>query len=482
MPILPELGVGITYFPDVEPLLDVPGLLDVVEVEPQTLWQETGLADAPYRVHRGVLDALANLPCNKLVHSVGVPVGGSVRPEPSQLSLLRKTIDRLQAPWASEHLSFNRTPEHSTGFFLPPRQTQAGVVAATESIRILQEAFAVPVAVETGVNYLRPREDEMGDGEFVRAVAESADCGILLDLHNVFANGLNGRQPMDAFFDELPLDRVWEVHIAGGFELEGYWVDAHSGAIPDELLIAAENLIAQLPNLKAIIFEIFPSFLPLVGLDLVRGQLETIRGLWEARGTKSEAASKPRTRSRLRDLSPSPQAWERALGSLVVGRSPGDALEEDLASDPGVGLINRMACEFRASMVVNVYRLTSRLLMLSLGPDTFRTILEDYWSQWPPQLYASAEAEGFIGYLVDLDLAVPHLAAVIRYERALAATLMDGEARVVSFSQDPFPVLRSLAEAKLPDIGSQDGDFEIEITPGELFEQGFVVGSPGRQH
>ena len=46
-----------------------------------------------------------------------------MRPDPGQLALLRATVERLNSPWASDHLSFNSTPEFRTGFFLPPRQT-----------------------------------------------------------------------------------------------------------------------------------------------------------------------------------------------------------------------------------------------------------------------------------------------------------------------------------------------------------------------
>ena len=63
------------------------------------------------------------------------------------------------------------------------------------------------------------------------AVAECADCGILLDLHNLFANGVNGRQSVEEFIAQLPLERVWEIHVAGGVELDGYWLDAHSGGV-----------------------------------------------------------------------------------------------------------------------------------------------------------------------------------------------------------------------------------------------------------
>jgi uncharacterized protein (UPF0276 family) len=66
----------------------------------------------------------------------------------------------------------------------------------------------LPLAVETGVNYLRPRSDEIPDGEFVRALAETADCGILLDRHHVYCNQMNGRQTVEQFVGQIPLERV----------------------------------------------------------------------------------------------------------------------------------------------------------------------------------------------------------------------------------------------------------------------------------
>jgi uncharacterized protein len=62
-----------------------------------------------------------------------------------------------------------------------------------EAVQRLRNELGVPLAVETGVNYLRPRRDELPDGEFMAALAEDADCGILLDLHNVYCNERNGR-------------------------------------------------------------------------------------------------------------------------------------------------------------------------------------------------------------------------------------------------------------------------------------------------
>ena len=323
----------------------------------------------------------------------------------------------------SDHLSFNQTPEFATGFFLPPRQTIAGVSTVTRSIRDLQESLSVPVVVETGVNYLRPRSDELRDGNFVRRVSEAADCGLLLDLHNVFTNALNGRQPLDAFLDDLPLERVWEVHLAGGMELDGFWLDAHSGAIPDALYSVAEQLIPRLPNLGAIIFEIFPSFVPVVGLDLVEEQIDRLHALWRRRAplvTQPSVAqslpivvSSPGVSVASQDAE-MPDTWERALGSLVIGRSSNGDLLRELGADPGVKLIAGLIFEFRASMVVGTLRLTSRLLLLALGQTAFLNNSARLLPEDPAAVVRiSLQAEAFDRYIRELHLEVPHLAKVL---------------------------------------------------------------------
>jgi uncharacterized protein len=465
-----RVGVGITYSAALEDLLhDAPGLFDALEIEPQTFWTKRRHGRQRFRVAEDVLEHLERLPGRKLIHSVGIPVGGTVPPDAEQLALLGEMAKSFGSPWLSDHLSFNQTPEFATGFFLPPRQTRKGVNAVVGSIRALQEALDVPVAVETGVNYLRPRPDELPDGAFVAEVTETADCGLLLDMHNVFTNALNGRQPVDEFLDTIPIERVWEVHLAGGMELDGFWLDAHSGAIPDPLYAICESLLPRLPNLSAIVFEIFPSFVPLVGLDLIRAQVERLHVLWNLRSAGTPPAQ--RTPITLQGETAdgqdfvTPEAWERALGALVIGHKEGAPTVDGLADDPGVRLIEGLIHEFRASMIVGVLRLTSRLLMLALGARAFRMILEDFWRATPPQLYASLEADAFATHMRGLDLGVPHLTEVLAFEEAVTATLTDDTPRVVKFGFEPLPLLRALAAGRLPDEPPRPGLFEIEITP-----------------
>src|SRR5579885_3584491 len=296
---LPEVGVGLTWTFGLESVVEAnAGLIDVLEVEPHSLWRRNTVDSsnaAAVEVDQSSLAALQQRSVAKLVHSVNFPVGGTIAPSCAELEPLGVLVHDLGAVWISEHLAFCRTEDESgrwnTGTLLPPRQTRAGVETAAHSIRAFARCMSSPVAVEAGANYLRPRPDDLPDGEFVAHVAEAADCGILLDLHNAWTNDRNGRQSIGDFIEQLPLERVWEVHLSGGHFHRGYWLDSHSGTIPLDLLELASRIVPRLPNLKALVFELAPSSLCRIGEAGVRMQLEALHRLWDRRNTASVSAA-----------------------------------------------------------------------------------------------------------------------------------------------------------------------------------------------
>ena len=474
----PSAGVGVSWTAALDPVLQQhPDLIDWVEFEPQTTWQ-VAAPDAPPRAPGVVLEHLQRLPGRKLVHSVAAPVGGATRPTTRHLALLREAVRALDAPWASEHLSFNASHGVCTGFFMPPRQTDAQVRVIADNIQRLQDALEVPVAIENGTSYLRPRSDEMPDGEFIARVAEAAGCGLLLDLHNAYANAVNGRQPLADFISALPLDRVWEIHLAGGMERDGFWLDSHSGPVPPQLWTLVRTLPRRLPALKAVIFEIFPTFLPELGTAIVVDELRRMRA-WIAEETIAAppAPTMPSPALTLRHIPaepPMPQlgdGWESALTALVTGQPvqaadpETTAIRQSLAGEAGVPLVQDLVFSFRASMVVQVLRLSTRLLLCSVGPAVFRRMLADTFEHHPPQLFASLEAQAFADQVASRGWRVPYLSDMLRYELALTQTLMDGQRRVVGFAFEPMPLLRALTDGRLPEEAPQAGQFEIELLP-----------------
>ena len=468
---VPELGIGLTYHPILDRVLEKhTGLIQVLEIEPQTHWLQPNLFENTYVIDEVVLQKLQQLPFHKLMHGIGFPVGGSRLPDAIEYPLHRTMIEALNVPWMSEHLNFNKAccngREFVTNYMLPPLQTSAGVQAAVQTIKSMQSSVPVPIAVETGVNYLRTIPGQINDGRFMREVVEKADCGILLDLHNILTNQINGRQSMEDFLGEIPLERVVELHVAGGKMRGNFYIDAHCGPIPDNLFEVAAQLIPTLPNLGAVIFEIFPDYLEGNGAGFVAKDLEQLNRIWDRRKQKRGELKKrvlpPAQPVEMTPMSTiTPAEWEDTLAALVTGQQV-DCPWDELNDDPAIDLIKDLIQTFRASMVSESYRYTARLLMIYLGVEEYENLLANYWMGSTPEPFASTEGANFISYIQRSKIEVVGLQEIIAFEKAYMATLMDGKERVVNFPFDPLSFMKALAEGRKPHQ-LYEGNYELVV-------------------
>ena len=468
------LGVGMVHWPALEPLYRERGCgLSVLEFEPQESWtQATGPGGgAPaYVIGADRLAAIAALPQRKIVHSVALPVGGSVRIGGEQATLVASVARALDAAWASEHLSFNAFDAggavFQTGFLMPPRQTPASVQLAAHNIREFGATLGVPFAFETGVNYLKPQSDELTDGRFFAAVAETADCGILLDLHNLWANERNGREPVASVLGELPLERVWEIHLAGGQMFGEYYLDAHSDGIAPELLDIAAQLIPRLRNLGAIVFEILPEHIDGLGLDGVRAQIAEMHALWRLRPpeeihvmrTPEVAMPLPRELDAIR-------SYECGLANLAHGRA---TAEGRFADDPGIPVYRTLIDDARDGRLARAMRFTITLLLASLGRAAIAQVLSDFRAQSPVEIFSAVEADRFARFLrerLDRFAHVSYLAEVLEFEHALVRASLFGTSSRVTWSVDPTVLLAALEAGRLPGEMPQL-ESEMEICAG----------------
>jgi len=399
---------------------DVADLVDVVEVEPQTMWtpRPEGGWDIDEPGFRWV-EACGKLP---LLHGVGFPVGGCDPPDPRGVALTAACADRLGAIHWSEHLSF--TGVHidgravDAGFLLPPAQTQAGVEAAVDHIKTYQHAGARPFLIETGVNYLRPRTGELPDGEFIATIAERADCGILLDLHNLISNQRNGRQSVDEVLRELPLEQVLEIHVAGGFNFDGYYLDAHVGGPDAQLLTLLETVIPQLTGLRAVIFEVVPESLITLGAKGLRIVLESLHRICDrtavAEGLRKSAArptghgGSPRSGQVLSphqtgQAKPSPYSytatreWERQLAAYTARIRSAPP-----AADPGLALLRTLADHARLGQIGLARPQLLQTLLRTYGVLKTEQLLQDYLNTFPPKRWSTDEGDQFASWFSTL--------------------------------------------------------------------------------
>lgn len=441
-----DLGVGIVVSAGLDLLWDgIRHLVDVAEVEPQTMWiprQDTG-----WDLLEEAFCWVEGLQIPVIAHGVGFPVGGCEAPEPAGVALAAFSAGRLNAAHWSEHLSFNQATVQGrridAGFLLPPAQTWAGVDAAADHVAAYRAAATLPFLIETGVNYLRPRPGELSDGAFIAAVADRGDCAILLDLHNLLANERNGREPVREVLADLPLDRVLEVHVAGGFEVDGYYLDAHAGGPDGELLALLAEVLPRLPNVRAVTFEAVPESLASLGASGVRSVLEALHrvvegsgpgGVWRRSARPHPArAIEPPARRRTRH-SPKPgtadgsgdrqqacpdykrhpshpvslppaldvqatRDWERRIAaytSRVTNDPP--------IGDPGLGLLRHLADQARLGQVLLARPDLVRSLVATLGLDRAEQTLHQYLRARPPRRWTAQEGEQFASWLTKVGV------------------------------------------------------------------------------
>ena len=321
-------------------------------------------------------------------------------------------------------------------------------VAAAQIARY-RRLLGLPFAFETGVNYLRPDPRDMRDGEFFAALANTADCGILLDLHNLHANERNGRESLRDVVAALPPGKILEIHVAGGNDLEGYWLDSHAGLVPESLLEALEALLPTLPCLQAVTFEILPMHVERTGLDAIGRQLEQLRSLCDRAQPRSALPARAPTLM-FGECGPSfvderastvVREWEAAQCAAIDSASP---------VDPGHAIYRRLIADFRSGAVAQCLRGTVTLLFLSLGETRTTELMQHYLREHPARQFPDDEALQFGRYLRDLDLRVPFLTDVQAFETAVLEVRQKGEPTTVIVEHDPEIVFDALLEGRAP--------------------------------
>jgi uncharacterized protein (UPF0276 family) len=466
------LGPGAVYLRGLHEIFDNNGdLIRVAEVEPQTLWTKGTLPDARPRGGRAERERLATLPQRWLVHGIGSPLGGTVCDHGRHLEEFRRWTNGLAPAWTSEHLSVldvhGMQGVRSCGFLMPPLQTEAAVELAVRNIVGRTGSVGEPFAFETGVNYFPRQSWEIPDGEFFAAIAEAADCGILLDLTNLWVNDRNGRARIGEVLAKMPLDRVWEVHLAGIEFAHGYWLDAHSGGIDPQLADIAAEIIADLPNLGAVIFEISPDRVGRLGESAYLREIEGMHRLWE-RARRGGAAPKTAAAPDLRSGSsgPTPEAWERLLAARMLPPRdrPADAGAALEAPDErGFALYAELAGSFRRGAIAELLPCSTRLLLIAVGEQSLRDLLARFASVAPFSAFPSDEALGFARFLEASGTSAPGLKEILAFESALIEAAADGRTLEVALTKDIDAILADIAAGRLPGPSSDRPPTVLEI-------------------
>jgi len=264
--------------------------IDFLEITSDMFWTDRGAGRSPrYEELESWIDVLEWTIRRRPVvaHNIGLSIGNAGRFDLEYVAHLAEWQRRYQFPWQSDHLSFAEVTavdgsDQHAGVAVPLPYDHDVLDMLEARVQRFQQLVSVPLLLENSVYFVTFSDQDMTEPQFLNELTARTGCGVLLDLHNLYANARNHQFDAREFLEDLDVSRVVEAHIAGGTEFAGMYTDSHSGPCPEPVWQLLEYLIPRACNLRAVTFEFHDSYYGLLGPHGVRAQLVRARGMFSA--------------------------------------------------------------------------------------------------------------------------------------------------------------------------------------------------------
>ncbi|MCC8997029.1 MAG: DUF692 domain-containing protein [Nitrosomonas sp.] len=186
-----------------------------------------------------------------ICHGLSLSIGGPTPIDQAFLQKLKKFLHQHNIRYYSEHLSYCSDDGHLYDL-MPIPFTEQAVSYVANRIKQVQDHLERRIAIENVSYYAAPGQ-EMEEIDFLNAVLQQADCDLLLDVNNIYVNSINHNYDAKAFLQQLPIERVGYIHIAGHYnEADDLIIDTHGADVIDpvwQLLDIAYERFGVTPTL-----------------------------------------------------------------------------------------------------------------------------------------------------------------------------------------------------------------------------------------
>ena len=214
--------------------LRVPHYRHILEKKPVVDWFE--IISENYMIDGGrpltVLDSILDQ-YRVVQHGVSMYFGSADPLSREHLRRLKSLVRRTGTPWLSDHLCWGSVDGTYTHDLLPMPYTFEAARITAEKVRQAQDFLEIPIAVENVSSYAEFHVSQMTEWQFLNEVVEQADCGILLDVNNIYVSSQNHNFDPRKYVDAIPAERVAQIHIAGHSKFEKYILDTHDHPVLD---------------------------------------------------------------------------------------------------------------------------------------------------------------------------------------------------------------------------------------------------------
>ncbi len=223
---LPDLGFGVGLRMEHLPAIMAGGAqVDWFEVISENLIGHHGY------LRHAVQQLAETMPI--VLHGVSLSIGGSDPFDAAYLAELKALARQVRAPWLSDHLCWTSLGGHNSHDLLPLPFTEASLNHVCARVREVQDRLEQHILLENPSSYVQFRHDSMSEAEFLARLAENADCGILLDVNNVYVSSRNHGFDAEAYIRALPHQRIAQLHLAGASDHGDYLIDTHDHPVAD---------------------------------------------------------------------------------------------------------------------------------------------------------------------------------------------------------------------------------------------------------
>ena len=186
-------------------------------------------------------------------HGVSMYFGSADKLNRQHLRRLKTLVRRTGTPWLSDHLCWGSADGRYSHDLLPMPYTFEAAKVTARKIREARDFLEVPVIVENVSSYAEFHVSEMTEWEFLNEVVERADCGILLDVNNIYVSSRNHSFNPGHYLDAVPPERVAQIHIAGHSTFEKYILDTHDHPVIDPVWALYERAIERCGNIATLL-------------------------------------------------------------------------------------------------------------------------------------------------------------------------------------------------------------------------------------
>jgi uncharacterized protein (UPF0276 family) len=168
-----------------------------------------------------------------VMHGVSMSIGSTAPLDRDYLAQVRALAARVEPAWISDHLCWTGVHGKNMHDLLPMPYTEEALAHIVSRVHAVQDILGRRILLENVSSYVSFRDSRLTEWEFLKAVAEEADCLILLDVNNIYVSSVNHEFDPHVYLNAIPAERVQQMHLAGHQNHGDYLIDTHDHPVPD---------------------------------------------------------------------------------------------------------------------------------------------------------------------------------------------------------------------------------------------------------